>query len=182
MSRELFQYVYGAARTIDDAMTRTLGTGTPTLREMRDLAVSEKISLEPVYGSRTFKVELLLDGPGAYRIRYNATQLPIVQMLQIYHEVCEVMAVKHHPGLFDDDPEVTTFHYDGGSNPRDMRHLAALDCELRMIRRLNAAGYTVPRSVTISIRERTQRGHYKNSRRPVRCHCGCSDGHLETSP
>jgi hypothetical protein len=163
-----------AAKRIDAAMVRAMGTDTPTLSEVKRLVLSQGVRLEPVYGNREFTADLIPAGDGTFTIRHNAHELPITQKVRIYHELCEVMAIKSHPGLFDDDPDVSVFAFDGGHSPQDMRHLAALECERAMIQRLNAAGYTVPRSVSASLRERTPPRRTRTHQSGL-CHCGCGN-------
>jgi hypothetical protein len=72
------------------------------------------------------KLVIMPDGQGV--IYTNPADPAIRQMCDIIHELSEWMAIENNPVLYDRSLP-TTFHANGGSNPKDRCHQVALFAE-----------------------------------------------------
>lgn len=146
------RYIASAAEKIDKALMVKMGHArAPTLDEVKRLVHDENIQLEQVEDDPGLVAELIPLDWGRYRIRYNMRLPMIAQMIKIYHELAEYKALQSNPGLFDDDLGMAVFGYTGMRTRADFRHLAAVECEVRLITRLKAAGHHIPQGVILGL-------------------------------
>jgi len=117
--------------------------GLPTSpAEVRRLPSKFGIDLIAVADEPDLEADLTIDARERARIRYNSRALPSHQMLYIWHDTAEYLAITGgaERSLFE---EREVYEYSGRASRGDVRHLTAVRCEDLYIEALRAAGYDV---------------------------------------